>query len=68
MRNSFSANVKRLFEKHGIEDEKLELVIAELFDDFQKHLLSPSSGFANEITKKQNFDKNIDRRRRNQFR
>lgn len=43
MQNDFRNIVKAIFEEHGLEDEKLESVVADLFDSFEQHLLSASS-------------------------
>ena len=68
MLNSFSHDVRKAFKEHEIEDEKLETVIADLFDSFQNHLLSPRNDFVKEITKQQNEATKIRRDRNRQFR
>lgn len=60
MRSSFVNNVQETFQKHGIEDEKLELVMTDLFDSFQDHLLS--NDFVDKITEKQERKINLRKR------
>lgn len=37
--SEFKDTVSSTFRKHGLEDEKLELVVADLFNSFESHLL-----------------------------
>lgn len=37
--SDFKNIARKVFKDHGLEDEKLELVIADLFDSFEDYLL-----------------------------
>lgn len=60
MRNKFGESVGFLLKKHGVEDEKLEQALSDLFDSFENHLLN--GDFVKEVTQKQN--RATERRRR----
>ncbi|WP_099157261.1 hypothetical protein [Virgibacillus ndiopensis] len=62
LRIKFSDTVRQVLEKHGIKDEKLESALTDLFNGFERRLLS--TDFVEEFTEQQEFLRN----RRNQFR
>lgn len=39
MENNFKYIVREIFKKHGLEDDKLESVVGDLFVSFENHLL-----------------------------
>lgn len=39
MMNNFKNNIRNIFERHGLENEQLELVVTDLFEDFKTHLM-----------------------------
>lgn len=55
MLRDFNANVRQTLQRHGVQDEKLELVLTDLFKDFQKHILSRDA--IREITEQQEREK-----------
>ncbi|KMK77628.1 hypothetical protein [Alkalihalobacillus pseudalcaliphilus] len=47
----FDDTVRSVMQKHNVQDEKLELVLIDLFRHFESHLLN--GDFVKEVTKKQ---------------
>lgn len=39
----FKNDVREIFKKHGLKDEKLESVVGDLFSSFENHLLENSA-------------------------
>lgn len=59
LNKSFSKTIESVFQKHGIEDEKLELVLTDLFDSYQDHLLSIGNNFVEKVTEHQDRNRTI---------
>jgi hypothetical protein len=47
----FDDTVRQTLARHGVQDEKLELILIDLFKSFEQRILSDQ--FVDEITKKQ---------------
>lgn len=60
MLRSFDDSVRKVLQHHGVEDEKLEASLIDLFSQYEKRVLSDS--FVTEIAKK--LDRRDNRRKR----
>ncbi|PAE90948.1 hypothetical protein [Shouchella clausii] len=60
MLRSFDDSVRKVLQHHGVEDEKLEASLIDLFSQYEKRVLSDS--FVEEIAKK--LDRRDNRRKR----
>jgi hypothetical protein len=49
IRKNFDETVQKVLAEHNIMDEKLEVILIDLFNRFEKHLLH--NGFADDVIK-----------------